>query len=165
MRMHTTDNLPKVCTDFKSLIRLVPCLYPIKDSRLLQGISLDTLCWRSDFTLRGSRASYNAKVKVESRGKHGGRTVSGCIPLHSEKFMRQAVYHNVYVLKIFRKIKIWPIHLMDCVNMVQYHNLGSLTSKFEYFGYTRPWISGPNLISSVSPFPKWLFSVWAFSLL
>ena len=31
-----------------------------------------------------------------------------------------------------------PIHLMDCVKIVQYHNLGSLASNSEYFGHTRP---------------------------
>ena len=75
--------------------------------------------------------------------------------LTSEKCMRRAVYHNVYVSQIFLKNKdLRPIHLMDCVRMVQYHNLWSLTSNFEYFGYTRPWKCGPNLILSVRPFPK-----------
>ena len=40
----------------------------------------------------------------------------------------------------------------------------SLTSNFEYFGHTRPRKSGPNLISSVRPFPKQLlFSVGVFT--
>ena len=64
------------------------------------------------------------------------------------------------------KTKIWGQLdiLMDCVKMVQYHNLGSLTSNFEYFGYNRPWNSGPNLILSVRTFKKWLlFSVGVFT--
>ena len=42
---------------------------------------------------------------------------------------------------------------------------GSLASNSEYFGHTRPWKSGPNLISSVRPFSKMaVFSVWQFPL-
>ena len=87
-------------------------------------------------------------------------------PLNSEKFMRRAVYHKVYVLKNFMKNKdLRPIHFMDCVKMVQYHNLWSLASNSEYFGYTRPWKSGPNLISSVRPFSQMAaFQCESFSL-
>ena len=54
---------------------------------------------------------------------------------------------------------------MDCVKMVQYHNLGSLACNSEYFGHTRPWKSGPNLISSERPFfQNGCFLVWEFSL-
>ena len=53
--------------------------------------------------------------------------------INSEKFIRRAVYHNLYV---------------------QYHDLGSLTSNFEYFVHTRPCKSDPNLISSVRLFSK-----------
>ena len=34
------------------------------------------------------------------------RSLDGCTPLNSEKFMRRAVYHKVYVLKSFCKTKI-----------------------------------------------------------
>ena len=46
------------------------------------------------------------------------------------------------------------IIIIIIIKMVQYHNLWSLASNSEYFRHTRPWKSGPNLISSVRPFSK-----------
>ena len=55
--------------------------------------------------------------------------------------------------------------MMDCVKMVQYHNLKSLAFNSEYFGHTRPCKSGPKLIVSVRPFSKMAaFQCESFSL-
>ena len=44
------------------------------------------------------------------------------------------------IILTMQSYKFCPyIILMDCVKMVQFHNLGSLAANSEYFGHTRPW--------------------------
>ena len=79
----------------------------------------------------------------------------GCAPLNSERFMRRSVYHNLYVLNLFLKNEgLRPIHLMDCVKMVQYHDLGPWLPTLSILDTLGPEKSDPNLISSVRPFSK-----------
>ena len=85
----------------------------------------------------------------------------GATPLNSEKFTRWAVYHNLYVLKVFLKNKdLRPIHLMNCVKMVQYHILDfQLLSIFDTLGPEKVALHVIQF-QALGLFPKWmLFSV------
>ena len=64
--------------------------------RTIQGISLDTLCWRSDVTLRGSRASYQPRSKLNV-GENMAAARPGSGVIHEPRSVTSSDLHHHWV--------------------------------------------------------------------